>query len=232
MKKKISSILKIVFGLTIVANVIYNTVSSYPNVDFFGYFVLIIAFPSVSALFLASGLLIIDGILGLDNIEVPAIVYRNVALCMLFFGLNSLLLTNATDKQQFNKWYFIVDRTIIPFIFVGYYFLFCKEKKFDMENFFGGFVLSGLYFFYITFLIGLQIGVLYIDLFIEPIFANIHTSDFYIVDIIFYIFLIIVSNVFANLILLGLNRFKFKITKKPNDSFENYRKTKRLFNRN
>ena len=228
MKKILLITIKIILGLAMLGYAIFEIASRSLLAIFFTLQL------SPIALFFGGLLLIIDGSFNVSKDWVPAFLYRNIALCLLFVLVNSVYTANSYFGEHHSELdeiivygttrFFIIGRIILPALFLLYYLLGCKEKKINIDTYVAGFPLF--------------VAIMVLQLTISWLVGNFYFYDYLIAKPLetagfgemkteTIIGLIALSVLVSNLLLIFLNRLKYKIIRRPVESVPNNREVKR-----
>ena len=225
MKNRWLLIFKIVFGLVMLWLGLYEVISR-------GIFTIFFIFGLCPiSLFIGGIMLLLDATFSFQKDKVPGVFYRNIALCMLFVAVNSLFIYNyysemhelgslGTDFKELivygNPIFFIIGRIIIPLIFVVFYIFGSEDGKLNFNSYLHGLPLFvGVMFVQVAVSLMVSQFVYYDCLIGEPIeymnnsFAKIETG--------WMVVLIALSVLVANIILIYLNRIKYKFVETSNN---------------
>ena len=233
MKEKLLPITKMVLGLSMIVIVLWQLI----NYTVFWFLFTFELCPI--ALIIGGIVLIFDATLNFHNDHISPIIYRNVAVCLLFSLVNSFLTMDvyltSNQSNELSKIpvllsygrlpFFIIGRIILPFIFIAYYLIVCRENKLRVENYFSGLMLFTVTLIPQAILTGVfKISIYYQTIISKPLESMQHLG---ISSLDSTVVLIIISVLIGNLLLIFLNRLSFKIIRRPKVLIRNHRITKK-----
>lgn len=227
MKEKLLPISKIILGVAMIG------IALWQSIDFSAFWFVFTFEICPFALIIGGIALIFDATLNFHNDCISPVVYRNVAVCLLFSLVNSFLTMDvyltSNQSNELSKIpvllsygklpFFIIGRIILPFIFIAFYLIVCKEKKLRLDNYFSGLILFTIALIPQATLTGVfKVSIYYQTIIEKPLESMQHLGISSLDSI---VLLIILSVLIGNLLLIFLNRLTFKIIRRPKDLIRN-----------